>query len=187
MSTPIGGAALAADRLRSVLAGNLQTAVDAIRAELSFADDITINDVVRAASWEPATRPGSVLVSVERANDAAAQVYNYAGPTRREVALRARAQVWTADLSTIDQRRDIVGEAICRVADGYLRRDSNPASILFVRDCRVEYAASSPRQREQVTGLRARTIGAGSAGQDNVDPVDVVIELTICVQRPAPF
>lgn len=178
----VGGAALAADRLRSVLEDNLQTAVDALRTELSFSDAITINDVVRAASWEPATRPGSVLVSVERANDAPAQVYNYAGPTRREVALRARAQVGTADLSDLDQRRDIVGEAICRVADGYLRRDGNPADILFVRDCRVEYAASSPRQRDRVTGLRAR-----AQVSDTVDPVDVVIELTMCVERPAPF
>lgn len=183
----IAGEVKAAVRLRDVLSANLQASVDAVRGDLSFSDDIEIHDVKYATSWEPATRPGSVLVGVDRAVDAAVQVYNYGGPVRREITLRARAQVGTADLSDLDLRRDIVATAICRVAEGYLLRDGNPASILSLPVCRVETTSSSPRQREQVTGLRARTLGPGSAGHDNVDPVDVLIECTICVDRPAPF
>lgn len=186
MTAPVAAEASAAARLRSVLEDNLQTAVDAIRTDLGFADAITINDVVLAASHEPATRPGSVLVSVLRAADAAVQLLNYAGPVRLNVTLRARAQVGTPDLSDIDQRRDIVSAAIAYVAEGYLRRDSNPASIHSV-SCRTEHAASSARQREQVTGLRARALGPNSAGQDTIDPVDVLIDLTMAATRPAPF
>jgi hypothetical protein len=186
MAAPVAGAGAAAVRLRVVLETHLQTAVDLVRTERGFTPDVTVNDVVLAASSEPATRPGSVLVSVLRESDSDVQVYNYAGPVKVDVTLRARAQVGTADLTDLEVRRDIMAAAITYVATGYMRRDGNPACVRKLR-CRVDESASSPRQREQVVGMRARPLGQNAAGQDNIDPVDVFIDLKMHVTRPAPI
>lgn len=186
MAAPVAGAGAAADRLRDVLEAHLQVAVDLVRAEKGYTPAVVVNDVVVAASSEPATRPGSVLVSVVREVDTDVQVQNYAAPVKVDVTLRARAQVATPDLRDLEVRRDIMAAAITYVATGYMRRDGNPACIRTLR-CRVDESASSPRQREQVVGMRARPLGQHAAGQDNIDPVDVFVDLMMHVTRPAPI
>lgn len=162
------------------LTAYLQTEVDALRTELGVSWSLTVGEVHRDVSTEPLDRVGAVSIGRPSSFDLPDQFKNFGGPTKREATLRIRCSVGRLDPRERDLARSIMAEGVCKVLERYWRTDTRG---MFHLSSRIEDASASRRQTEGVVGLRGPALGSDSAGQDVIDPIDVVVTVRQRVTR----